>query len=59
MLLDYFRIIQEKENLHGKTTTEQRREVLCKYFNEYTFTNKTEATNFFLTFNEETDKNML
>ena len=55
----YLKDIQEKENLHGKSTTEQRREVLCKYFDEYTFTNKKEATNFFLLFNEETDKNML
>ena len=57
-LKNYLKHIQETENLHGKTDTETRRAVLCKYFNGYTFENDKDATDFFLCFNEETDNNM-
>ena len=59
MLGDYIEGIIHSEHLHGKTDKERTNEILCKYFKEYTFANRKEAVEFFLLFNEETDKNTL
>jgi hypothetical protein len=48
MLLDYLKIIQEKENLHGKQNEEVEKDILRRYFRKYKFSDKREAEGFFI-----------
>ena len=51
-LKKYLREIQVKESLHGKLPKEKNKELLCKYFNIFTFENEEDARIFFLLFLE-------
>jgi hypothetical protein len=48
MLGDYLKIIQEKENLHGKQNEEVEKDILMRYFRKYKFFDRTEAIRFFI-----------
>lgn len=50
-LYNYLKEIQEKEDLHGKLPVEKTREILIKYFSDYTFDSEEQAVNFFYSFN--------